>query len=331
MKNILFIPSNLESRAIVYYRCIQPARYLNTHKSANCKILTKFQNDKGYIDLSPFKWADIIVMQRFYDKNNFLRPLQEGYKRFEGKKIYELDDLVWKIPYRKIRREYNKTKKFTKQLIKEADVITCTTDYLKEQVLKKRPDARVDVVPNSVDSAMWLHRRPDYDKIRILYAGGGTHWNEVKFIKKVLKRIRQKYDVETILLSPYLKEREGDIWHRVYGFVPFKNFPKYMRGLAPDIMLAPVIKKRAFDMSKSEIKFLDATMAGAASVLEDCPVYDKVESAIKVNGVNNWVEAIEELLDNKKREKLIKKAKDEVWARFDIHTNFRLWREAFRQ
>lgn len=251
MKNILFIPSNLKSEAIVYYRCIQPATFLNNNKYANVKVLTSFRNDKGWIDYSPFEWADVIVTQRFYSDNDFLKLLRKGYERFNGFKVYDTDDLVWDIPYKRIRKEYKKTKDFTDKIINEADVITCPTEYLKEQIIKKRRNrCRVDVIPNSVDNAMWDFDRPNHKKPVILYAAGGTHWKEIKFIKKVLKKIKEHYDVETILLSPYFKEKEDEIWNHVYDFVPFKNFPEFMMSLSPDIGIAPIVKKTPFMLSK---------------------------------------------------------------------------------
>ena len=331
MKKVLVIPSNLKASAIVYYRGIQPARFLIDNKHADVKFLTKFNNDKGRIDLSAFAWADILITQRFYYDTPFLRPLREGYRRFKGLKIYETDDLVWDIPYKLIRKEYKKTKDFTEQLIQEADVITCTTEYLKQQILKKRQQCRVDVIPNSVDSAMWMWERPCYTRTRVIYAAGGTHWKEIKFVKKVLKKVKKDYDIETILLSPYHKEKEGGVWDHVYNFVPFKNFPKYMMGLAPDIGLAPIVQKTPFMLSKSEVKFLDFTMAGAASVVENCETYSKVENALKANTVDEYYEAIVKLLDIDYRDKLIKDAKEEIWKKFDIHENVKLWKKAIRK
>lgn len=331
MKKILIIPSGLKSEAIIYYRCVQPAVFLNSNKHANVKFLTSFPNDRGHIDLSAFAWADVIITQRFYSDTPFLSPLREGYRRFKGLKIYETDDLVWDIPYRLVRREYKKTKDFTEQLIAEADIITCTTEYLKEQILKKRQHCRIDVIPNSVDSAMWLWERSENHKVKILYAAAGAHWKEIKFVKKILRKVKKDYDVETILLSPYFKEKEGKEWDHVYQFVPFKNFPEYMTKLAPDIGLAPIVKKTPFMLSKSEIKFLDFTMAGAASVLENCVTYAKVENALKANTVDEYYDSIVKLLDKKVRGKLIKDAQEEVWQKFDIHQNLELWKRAIKR
>ena len=331
MIKVLIIPSNLKAEAIVYYRCVQFANFLNDKKYANVKVLTSFNNDKGHIDLSAFYWADVIMTQRFYLDTPFLRPFKEGYRRFKGLKIYETDDLVWDIPYKLIKKEYKKTQDFTEQLIREADIITCTTEYLKQQILKKRQQCRVDVIPNSVDSAMWMWERPENERVKVLYAAGGSHWKEVKFVKKVLKKVKKDYDIETILLSPYFKEKEGEEWDHVYKFVPFKNFPEYMTKLAPDIGLAPIVKKTPFMLSKSEIKFLDFTMAGAASVIENCESYSKVENALKANTVDEYYHAIVKLLDKKVRGKLIKDAKEEVWKKFDIHSNVELWKRAIKR
>jgi len=331
MKKVLIIPSNIKAEAILYYRATQPATFLNANKYADVKFLTKFPNDKGRIDLSAFAWADTIITQRFYSDNDFLKFLRKGYDLFKGKKIYETDDLVWSVPYKPIRKEYEKTKDFTEKLIQEADIITCTTEYLKQEILKKRQRCRVDVIPNSVDNGMWLWERPHYSRTRILYAAGGTHWKEVTFIKKIIKQIKKKHDVETILLSPYFKEKEGKIWDHVYSFVPFKNFPEFMTHIAPDIGLAPIVDKTSFNLSKSNIKYLDFSMAGAASVLEDCACFDNVDSAIKVNGIKEWVAGIEKLLDKKVRDKLLKDAKEEIWRKFDIHKTVSLWRTAIRE
>lgn len=329
MLKVLWIPSNLKAEAICYYRTIQPATFLNLNKCSDNRVLINFKNDHGMIDLSPFQWADVIVTQRFYEYNDFYRMLMKGYELFKGRKIYDADDLVWNIPYRPIRHAYKKTKDFTDKIINEADVITCPSEYLKQQFLKRRPDAKIEVIPNSIDFSMWQNIRPENKtgKVRILYAAGGTHWKEIKFIKEIIKRVKKTHDVETILLSPYFKEKEGDIWNHVYNFVPFKNFPEYMQGLHPDICLAPIYDKNHFMLSKSNIKFLDYTMAGAASILEDCACYSDAENAIKVNKIEDWVSAIIKLLDKDIREDLQKKAYDEVYQKFNISTKHRNWKD----
>lgn len=330
MKKVLFIPSCLRSEAIIYYRCIQPATFLNANKYANVKVLTKFPNNYGQIDLSAFDWADIIITQRFYADNPFLKFLKMGYDLFKGFKIYETDDLVWDIPYKLVREDYNKTKDFTEKLINDADRIICTTDYLKGQFIKKFDKKDIRVIPNSIDRAMWEWDRQPHDKVRIIYAAGGTHWKELQFIKKVLKIVRKNNEVETMLLSPYTNEKEDDVWDHVYPYVPFKDFPKYLTSLSPDIGLAPIVDKTPFMFSKSNIKFLDFTMAGAVSILEDCETYANVSSAIKVRGKDNWVKAIIELLDKKKREDLWQRANKETWQKFDIHHNVELWKQSIR-
>lgn len=332
MKKVLLIPSNLKAEAIVYYRGTQPARFLVDSGGANVRILTSFKNNFGTIDLSPFAWADTIITQRFYYNNDFYKPLVEGYKLFKGTKIYETDDLVWDIPFKPIRKEYNKTRDFTDKLIQEADVITCTTEYLKQQILKRRQRCRVDVIPNSVDMYMWLFDRQPHDKIRILYSAGGTHWKEIKFIKKVLKQIKKKHNnIETILLSPYYLENKDKLWDKVYNFVPFKNYAEFMTFLSPDIGLAPIIQKTPFNLSKSEIKFIDLTMGGAVSVIENCETYSSVENALKANSIDEYIVAIEKLLDKNTREELLKKAKDEVYEKFNIQKNVGLWKKAINR
>ena len=333
MKNVLIVCSGLRAHAVLYYRAISPATFLNANKYANVKFLTSFPNNYGRINLLAFSWADTIITQRFYHNGPFLAPLREGYKRFKGLKIYETDDLVWDVPFKPIRKAYNETKDFTEQLIREADIITCTTEYLKQQILKKRQRCRVDVIPNSVDNGMWLWERPYYSRIRILYAASGTHYKEVKFIKKILRPLRKKYGtkIETILLSPYFKEKKDKIWDHVYQFVPFKNFPEFMTGLAPDIGLAPIVDKTPFNLSKSSLKFLDFTMSGAASIVEDCACFDDVDSPIKATGIKEWRDAIEKLLDKKTRDKYIKEANKEISKKFLIHDNVDLWKNALKK
>lgn len=328
MKKILFIPSSLKSKAIMWLRCILPAKYLNNN-GYKCKMLTKFyKTDQGIRYSAPFNWADVIVTGRFYHQGEWLKYFKKGYEQYNGKMIYDTDDLCWDIPFDKLQKEYDKSKDFTEKLMNEADAITCTNDYLKDQIKNKVEDSNVAVIPNSIDLKIWAGEREKHDKVRIMYTCGGTHNDEIEFLRDVLSEIKEKYGdkVETYLVSPYYKEKKKEVWDNVSDWIKFKKFATKIKKMSPDIGLAPLRKDNDYNLSKSSIKYITYSMAGAASVLEDCAVYNNLDNALLANSKEEWVDAISELVENdKKRNKMIKKAKREVKNKFDINNNGKLW------
>jgi len=330
-KKVLIIPSNLDAKAIVWLRCVLPAKYADPNQF-QVRILTKFPNNNGTIDLSMFEWADCVVMQRFYEDNEFLRCLRKGYDLFEGVKLYESDDMVWDIPFKQIRAAYDKTKDFTERIIKEADAITCTTKYFANQFKEKFGKKKVFVIPNALNRMNWDFPRQEHDKVRVIYMAGGTHWKEVEFIKDIFNQVKKTHDIETYLLSPYYKEKEGEGFDHVYGFVPYENYAQFIRGISPDISVAPLVEKTPFNFSKSEIKFIDGTLGGAVSVLEDCETYDNVsnDACVKAKTKKEWVNGIIKLCDKKTREDIFKLANKEVNKKYIIQSTIRLWEKAFK-
>uniref|UniRef100_A0A7V3JAR7 Glycosyltransferase n=1 Tax=candidate division CPR3 bacterium TaxID=2268181 RepID=A0A7V3JAR7_UNCC3 len=334
---ILYIANSVVQQASTFYRNILPA-----------KALRKRGHTVDFLPISSFDY-DIVVLNRFYAK-----PFEEEISKIKtlgAKIVYETDDWVINIPptnplYYQAREEA-KNYYF---LIKSADVITCTTPYLRDRI-KKDTDKKILVVPNSLDLSYWRVRAGNNQKIKIGYTGSDSHWEELNFILDILIDLQRTYDFDVVLLGLGISQlNEAEVLPncgylakeisrklkllknlKVREWTSADKYPQVLTEENLDIGLVPLIDNE-FNRCRSCLKFYEYAATNTLTIASDVIPYNTEVNCLVKNRFADWKKKLQELIENKKlREDLVREQRKWVIENRDIEKNAILWENAFKE
>jgi hypothetical protein len=219
------------------------------------------------------------------------------------------------------------------EALEVADVVTTTTLRLKEK-LDKRND-QVVVFPNSLKASDWPELPKNTDgKVRIVWAGGSSHYEDLIEIQAPLKAIMDKYKhVELHIVghhfSGFTKTLPQD-QVKVWDWINCDGHSWRLAGIRPDIGLAP-LQDKVFNHAKSCIKWYEYSMLGIPTIAGNVPPYsDEIQHG--VNGFlanpDTFYDELEKLIkDPGLRVKIGDNAKRWVMEHRDIKNTAREWVE----
>jgi len=301
---------------VVFHRPEEPMKLelARTLKKLGKKIV--FDNDDTYKDDGGVKFNE------FMDKNR----LEKGLAR--------LNDSI-------------------DAFIKEADLVTCSTEFLKEEYLKLNPN--VVVLPNCIDPFYFDEPlRNENGKVRIGIVGSIGVTSDLWVAEPILRKYLNDDRVEIVLFSMPPKGHDKitrELYSNEYEFLdeimqasnviwqPFVDMQDYyetLNELRLDIMIIPRADNY-FNRCKSNIKFLEASMFEIPVIAQSFPdgkspyEIDPEDAKHLILASNDWIEKIEYLIENPDaRKELGKKAKQYVLEKYDIENNAHLWVQAYQ-
>lgn len=249
----------------------------------------------------------------------------------------------------RLRRGLKRINESVDEFIKEADLVTCSTEFLKKEYLELNDN--VIVVPNCVDPFYFDEpQRNTGDKVRIGIVGSIAITSDVEVLEPIVKELSKRDDVRVVLFSmpPNSQDKltrelysdEYKFWESVdVEWQPFVNMEDYyntLNELKLDIMIIPRADNY-FNRCKSNLKFLEASMFEIPVVAQSFP---DGQSPYEVNPKdaehmilvkNDWMTPINKLiLDKDLRLKMGREAKQYVLENYDIEKNAHRWEEAYR-
>lgn len=273
------------------------------------------------------KKCDVIVI-KYIDNYHTLNVLytMRDYAKF--KVIVDVDDNIWGIPFGNIargseRQNANRAMMLAES-IKSADGVTVSTDAL-WKLLKPLND-NIAVLPNLIDVNDWKHKRKKHDKVRIGWVWSPTHIPDNKIAEEPLKKIKEKYGdkVDIVIFGTDVNIFDFDTIN--IPAVKYTEYPKVFTEAGIDISIG-ALEKNSFNDCKSNIKFLESTMAGAVFIGSEVGAYSSTIKHTKTGYIastpNQWVKYLSWMIDNPaKRKKIHKAAKEQVLKNF---TTDHLW------
>jgi glycosyltransferase involved in cell wall biosynthesis len=332
--------------ACSYYRARLPARHCTEQLAA-----------EG-IDLDCSETLDI---RHQFDAYVFHRlvnpdfvPVAESLKLMKRKIVVELDDDMWNVPkwnpaYHTFNEAAQRLMNYTLDL---ADEIWVSTEPL-AQVVNRQKKTRV--LPNLIDTADYPDRAVrDDGRVRILWAGSIHHDADLDLLAPVVEEIVRRHGdkVEFMFmgswpekLTKYVRIQHTNLATGIprpdlgasLSFVDpvdLKDYPATLCGLAPDIGLCPLTDCK-FNESKSCIKALEYTLAGAVTIASDIqPYWNCGATLVSRNAqADEWVRVIDSYIEQpEKRKRDWELAHDYVmknhtWA----SPGRKLWLDAFKE
>lgn len=330
-----------------YVRCLLPlvaGGWDGDRTSIGGERLEAFKKSKATID------SDVVVFHRPNDD----RSLEAArlLKLLGRKIVFDNDDTYKGIDAMKLGSLFKEIDKNLDQFIREADLVTCSTEFLAKEYRKINPN--VVVLPNCVDPNDWpsVPQRNEGEKVRIGFVGSVALNNDMDGFRETLARLNERPDVQLVLFSLPPKQKEGNVVNALYKaemdfwnglnaeWQPFVSMEKYMDTLDDlklDIMVIPR-KDDYFNRCKSNLKFLEASMLEIPCVSQGFPdqmspyEVDPEDAVRQIIVSNRWDEALEKLIQDKEaRRRMGKEARQYVENKYSIYNNIQKWETAYKK
>lgn len=349
---VYFIHSSLEGCYNV--RCLFPLQengWDGDRTTMQLNRATPENKAKAVVD------ADVVVFHR--PETDEMLTVARSLKKAGKKIVFDNDDTFKDtggfkftdyMNEEKVKRGLDIINTNIDTFIREADLVTCSTEFLKKEYLELNPN--VIVLPNTVDQFYYPEpKRNDTDIIRIGITGSVGVTSDVEVLKPIIEHYQNDPRVRLVLLSlppqgeneiyKKLYVEEYAFWNKVniewHSYVEYDKYYEYLNDLKLDMVIIPR-QESLFNRCKSNLKFLECSMLeipviGQSFSTGDSPyeVNPKdAEHVLLATDTASWIEQIEKLIADKElRLEMGKKAKEYVAEAYSIENNAHLWKEAY--
>lgn len=254
------------------------------------------------------KKYDIVYINRIWEKDDLI----ELRKKYGFKLVVDVDD-YWILNADHLMFDSFNASGYASKLIyhmREADLVTCTHERLTEAIAVHNPN--VLIAPNAIPygNGQFNGERYATDNVKIFWAGGITHDQDLKILEGPLKKLNSNVQM---ILGGYADSNETEryYWGKMAGYftdnkrLPYtlfrgrEVFEYYDLFKYADIMLIPLVKNN-FNKYKSNIKILEAAGKAVPVVVSAVDPYLGFPDDV-VNYVydrKQWIEYIERLLND---------------------------------
>ncbi len=223
-----------------------------------------------------------------------------------------------------------------RQILSMVDAVTCSTEAVRESVLKEVTPRRVKVFPNLV-------RFNDYeqvdikesDKIKILWQGGAAHFEDWYPLREALGNITRKYpQVHWIIWGAqyhWVNELIPPHRYTYKDWCPYFEYRLRLATIGHNIALAP-LQEHVFNRCRSAIKFYESAVLKkpAACLAQRSGAYkDEVqdgETGLLFDSPQEFEDGLSLLIENEtERRRLAANAKDWVNENRDARKKVPEW------
>lgn len=306
-----------------YYRISTPYETLQKKYAYKYELV--------YVDLekTDLKLLDIIVCQRAMNAELYFK-IKNSIKE-NAKIVWDGDDDYFSVDDRNPNTEaFNDPKLILgiKSFIHNSDLVTTSTQYLKEVYAKERTK-NIEIFANGLDYKLWdknfafkKKNRKNDGYIRIGWQGGDSHTKDMRNVYTALMKIMNEFDNVILCVvgwdfsgfSEFLryKDRVEHIGWATYHERYIQNIIDF------DIGIAPLDQNMLFNKSKSNIKWLEYSALEIPTIASNELPYQEIihnkTGLIIDNDGDNWYNSLLELInDEPKRKFLGYNAK--IWTR----------------
>lgn len=317
-----------EANAVSWYRMINPigeyggdlifklGRHNDGEGEENVVSIGNARKNLKELQDDWFTAYDVVFIKYVARKEDAQNVLYWKSKSPNTKLILDVDDNVFAIPDGNFVKDTwgEGAQAILAYVAQEADAVSCSTQPLAD--IFKELNSNVFVVPNKIKPNQWKPLKKG-KTIKIGWTYSPTHAPDKEIIHNALQRIKDKYPQVVIETTgsgiPFTKDIDG---------VPFLLYPKWLCAKAWDIAIAP-LQANDFNECKSNIKWLESTMAGSVFVGSNVyPYANSIEhgkTGFLASTEEEWVEILSTLIEDKKlRQETVKNAKKVVLANHNI-------------
>lgn len=339
--------------AVDIWRLQRPMRELRKHvdwqidaQPTFIKGIEKYKDAKQFNE-EEFKAAaeflgqyDIVWSSYFPDTTPYLL-MKVVHDRYGTKFVLDADDDLFHVnpdnPF--WTKVGDKEVHQMQNMIKDATWVTTTTERLATVFRDRREQTRdsVVVIPNLMPDD-YKHPPINNDPwIIIGYFGGASHFYDLNDTKclRAIKRLMRKYrNVRFKVINMPIAE---NIPKKRYDYVDGKRGTPWITDVFPtlnmDICIIPV-KDNIFNYGKSNIKWMESTRMGAATVCSDVGPYEDLPDGVTLKVKNHyfeWYEALEKLIcEVEYRQDMVIKAQEEL-SNWRLEDNWEIYKDFFEK
>lgn len=328
----------LDNNATSYHRIIQPL-----YELSNQGFEVQFLGPKEQ-QIEQYEWAEILYIQCLYAPDAY--KFYADWKAKGKKIILDFDDDYINIPedspeQTEIIDKDGNAHSFPPQMrslyvqmfIQLADTVVVTSDALKS--LYSLWNKNIKVIPNCVSEEMQRDiPKTDNDKVRILWSGSSSHLPDLMIVKEPLNNFLEDHpmDVELHIQTSLDEDTVLELFPTAIYHPPV-NFADYLNKIQEinaDIAIAP-LRDHTFNASKSNLKYSQMTLMGAAFVGSNFGPYKEIDHGIDgmlATTPDDWYAYLKQLVEDKRlRETLVKNANKQVAANYMIDKHLHRWAE----
>jgi glycosyltransferase involved in cell wall biosynthesis len=293
--------------------------------------------------------ADVLVVERTWKPGISLEAVEQlvdQVNRDGTCLIYSIDDNLLDLQSIPVN-----VRMIVRYLCRQADGILVSTEFLKKRL--DQLNKKILVVPNAVDERLFTGNDerpsphvPGEDRKIIGYMGTFTHDADLMMVLQALRAVlrQQHSSVELQFVGgfsevDYLKYFDGLPVRVLRVPTPDVEYPRFVTWMKKNIHwhlgIAP-LEAIDFNLTKSDIKFLDYSALGIPGVYSQVPSYEATVNHLRTgylveNTPEAWVDAMEDLLlDDALRGKMATAAQEYVFSNRTLEHCAPNWREAIQ-
>lgn len=267
----------LRSDGTSFYRALGPFIHLEKHG--------KIELIDGSVPGYEFSWAnlmkcDILFFQRPVGRDHL--TIIQMAKRMKKPVWCDWDDDYTNIPESNPRHEeyhIEGRQYLVEDCIREADVVTVSTEAIRESYLKFNKN--IVVIPNAYDETLFappVRRSPE--KV-VLCRFGDTHKTNFDHYKEDILNCFFDYPEYTWIMmglsTPEWLTNNPDVPNerlKLYQFEEIFAYFDYLMEIHPEIVIAP-LEDNQFNRSRSNNIWIEGTLAGAVVVATELPEFKR--------------------------------------------------------
>lgn len=323
-----------KTEGVSYYRCYMPARYLpgkvveiseHSLQERDGEIIIPEQEGRGSIWSFPGNLTRARMMSLLQDRGHkVLVEVDDNY--MIGPPVRSVS--TWETHITTPDSVELHTYEMHVAIAEDAHGIIVSTPRLAEEY--SSVNSNVTVCPNCVDPDDWDQTPPHQEDgiLRVGWAASDSHMYDAGLIREALGWASKQERVEVVIMGI---RPEFSRFAFKHTYVPWTDSLEAYRKALPaiDLMLCPVLPGR-WNECKSDIKALEAAMAGAAPVVSHVepfrPWFDLTHS---FKSQNQCLRIVKHLVRNRDIvSDLAEKAKRYALDNRDIRQHIHKWDEA---
>lgn len=303
-------------------------RILSPMIAANWDVVWAKKLDENGLtfDIAPTRSADMIVIHRFFPSRFTEKTLLKLLK-LKIPIVYDLDDAILEAHESHPTFKYmNENASYTKWLLREADIVTVSTEAL-GITLKKYTSRPIVVRPNLVSWELFYSSRKEVVKqFTFLVSGTDTHGRDWEIIEEPLAEILCTYgdNVSAVFFGKTPDALSNHPLVKTIGFMSsYYDYAVQLKHMNVHAALVP-LEETNFNRCKSNIKWLEYSVAGIAGAYSDIVPYsntikDNINGLLVKNNKESWYKAMKSLyLNGELRQSIIENAREEILAKYSL-------------
>lgn len=193
---IRILALNSDTDGVGYFRTLMPHLCM---KDSEIKIEVRLLSDMTLPLLDPkfLRHYNIIFFNKMIPFSNETHSLKfyQMCREFNIKLVYDIDD-YWVLDSTHLNYKNwikNKSGDKVEEMIKNADVVTTTTEIFANRI--RQLNKNVVVLPNAINikEQQWISNKIKSDRVRFIWGGGISHMVDLRLIQNEFKKFDKEF------------------------------------------------------------------------------------------------------------------------------------------